>query len=239
MDCRELQGYIYDRILGEDLPGPVEEKLEEHLGSCRLCRRRLQEAESAWRSLEVLEKIRFPGSLSRRVLAAAGTRPRPLKLLDRALYPPWPALAAASLVLAAGLLLVFSRPHSPGPQPLRSASTFARSPVPGPDLAATLNGYLQESETILAGLESGDYPSWGALLAEIVSRDIQGRSNYLLENEKLGPRARSVVESLHQAFWSLLQTGRGREDDPIEIPPGVNPALLRSKIVGSRADNRR
>ncbi|MDP8237039.1 MAG: zf-HC2 domain-containing protein [Candidatus Erginobacter occultus] len=237
MDCRELQEYIYDRILGEDLPGPVEEKLEEHLGSCRRCRRRLQEAESAWSSLEVLEKVRFPESLSRRVLAAVATRP--LKLLDRVLYPPWPALAAASLILAAGLLLIFSRSRPPGPQPLRSASTFARSPVPGPDLAATLDGYLEESETILAGLESGDYATWGALLAEIVSRDIQGRSNYLLENEMLDRRARSVVESLHRAFWSLLQTGRGREDEMIRIPPGVNPALLRSEIVSCRTTDRR
>ncbi len=239
MDCRELQEYIYDRVLGEDLPGPVEEKLEEHLGSCRLCRRRLLEAESAWSSLEVLEKVRFPEDLSRRVLAAAGIRPRPLKLLDRALSPPWPALVAASLVLAAGLLLFFPRSRPPGPQPLRSASTFARGPGSGPDLAATLDGYLEESETILAGLESGDYPTWGALLAEIISRDIQGRSNYLLENEELGPRARSVVGALHQAFWSLLQTGRGREDETIEIPPGVNPALLRSEIVSSRATDRR
>jgi hypothetical protein len=237
MDCRELQGYIYDRVLGEDLPGPVKEKLEEHLGSCRLCRLRLQEAQSAWRSLAALDKVRFPEDLSRRVLAAAETRP--LKLLDRALYPPWPALAAASLVLAAGLLLIFARSRPPGSQPLRSASTFAQSPVPGPDLAATLDGYLEESETILAGLESGDYPTWGALLAEIVSRDIQGRSNYLLENEELGYRARSVVESLHQAFWSLLQTGRGREDQIIRIPPGVNPDLLRSEIVSCRATDRR
>lgn len=230
MNCQELQGYIFDRVLGEDLPRPVAEELEGHLAACLRCRHLLEETSAAWRSLKALEKVRFPESISRRVLAAAGPRPRPLRLLGRPLPPGRLILAAASIVLAAGLLLLLSRHIPPAPAPQRLASTFSRSPFSGPDLATTLGGYLEESGAILAGIENRGYPTWGALLTEIVSRDIQGRSNFLLESPELDPRARLVVGGLHQAFWALLQRGRGREEEAVELPPGVHPSLLRGEI---------
>ncbi len=231
MNCREIQGYIFDRIIGEDVPGSVAEKLAEHLAGCPSCRRELEKAAAAWATLDALERITFPETLSRRVLETVGERPRSFRLLGRPLPPARLIWAAASLILAAGLLLLFSRYLPTGPRPVRSASTFSRSPIPGPDLAATLNGYLEESGKILAGLENGEYPTWGALLSEIISRDIQGRSSYLLENPELNPPARSVVEGLHQAFWTLLQNGRGREDQEIVIPPDLNPNILRGEIA--------
>jgi hypothetical protein len=234
MNCRELQGYILDRVLGEDLTGSIEEKMEEHLSGCPSCRRRLQEAERAWGSLRVLETVRFPESLSRRVLETAAPRRRGFRLLLRPLNQGKLILAAASLVLAAGLLLLFIRSISSGSdttlETLRSASTFSRSRLPAPDLYATLDEYLEESGVILSELENGVYPTWGVLLSELISRDIQGRSNFLLESPELNPRARTVVGALHQCFWTLLQTGRGREKEEVDLPPGVNPALLRNEI---------
>ena len=231
MDCLELQGNIFDRILGEDLPGPVAEKLEEHLAGCRSCREKLEESSAAWDSLSALKKVNFPRSLSRRTMAAVGGRSWSLRLLGRPLQPGRLILVAASLIIAVGLWLLFSPSPPSGPEPLRSASTFVRSPIPGPDLTVTLNGYLEESGEILAGLENGKYPTWGRLLAEIISRDMQGRSNFLLENPELNFSARSVVEGLHQAFWTLLQKGRDQGDQAIKIPPEVNPNLWRGEIV--------
>lgn len=232
MNCRELQGYIFDRVLGEEIPGPVAEELEAHLSACRRCRRLLRETETAWRSLEVLETVGFPENLSRRVLERVTPRPRALRFFQPNRKFGNLALAAASLVLAVGLFLIFYRFTTPAPSPesLRTAITFTRSPSPGPDLDATLREYLRETEMILAGLESGNYPTWGALLSEIISRDIQGRSNYLLESRELDARDRSLVGELHQAFWTLLQEGRGREREPLAIPPGVDPSSLRSGI---------
>ncbi len=232
MNCWEFKGYIFDRVLGEEIPLPAAEELEAHLSACRRCRRELGETETAWCSLEVLETVSFPETLSRRVLDRIAPRRRDLRFF----HPPRKAgrlvLAAASLVLAAGLLLLFYRfiPSAPSPESLRTAITFTRRPSPVPDPAATLDEYLRESGLILAGLENGNYPTWGALLSEIISRDIQGRSNYLLESRELSPRSRSVVGELHQAFWTLLQEGRGREKEPVALPPGVDPAYLISAI---------
>lgn len=238
MNCSQTREYINDRVLGEDLPGSIGTELARHLAGCPDCRRRLEETERVWRSLEVLDSVHFPAELSRRVITRAGQGRRPLRLPDRPFYRRRLILAAASLVLVGGLLLVFYRlipsGFAPAPENLRSASTFSRQPPAAPDLSVTLDEYLEEAGNILDGIAADDYPNWSALLAELVSRDIQGRSNYLLENENLGPRARSVVEALHQAFWSLLQTGRGREDETIRMPPGVNPALLRSEIANYR-----
>ncbi len=231
MDCLELQGYIFDRILGEDLPGSVAEKLEEHLAGCRSCREKLQEASAAWDSLSALKKVNFPRSLSRRTMALVGDRPRSLRLLGRPLHSGRLILVAASLIISVGLWLLFSPSPPSGPEPLRSASTFSRSPISGPDLTVTLNGYLEESGEILSGIENGKYSTWGDLLAEIIARDMQGRSNFLLEKPELDFSARSVVEGLHQAFWTLLQKGRDRGDRAFEIPPEVNLNLWRGEIA--------
>ncbi len=232
MNCRKFKGYIFDRVLGEVIPVPAAEELEAHLSACRRCRRLLEETETAWRSLEVLEAVSFPESLSRRVMERAAPRRPALKFFQPPRRVGRLALAAASLVLAAGLLLLFYRfiPSGPSPDPLRTAITFTDRVHPDPDPAATLDDYLRDSVLILDGLASGNYPTWGSLLSEIISRDIQGRSNYLLESGDLSPRTRSVVGELHQAFWTLLQEGRGRETEPVVLPPGVNPVYLGSAI---------
>lgn len=207
--------------------------MAEHLAGCRDCRRKLAETERVWESLRFLESVRFPAELSRRVIDRA-SRPVPLRLLGSVLRPRRLVPAAAAIVLTAALLLLFYRilPGRPSPTPesLRLASTFSRQPSSGPDLAATLGEYMEESEEILRRLGEGGYPSWGALLSEIISLDIQGRSNFLLENQELNPRARSVVSGLHQAFWVLLQSGRGREREAIELPPMVSPESLCGEI---------
>ncbi len=232
MNCREFKGYVFDRVLGEEISASVSEKLDIHLAGCRRCRRLLRETGNAWRSLEVLETVSFPESLSRRVVERVAPRRPALRFFQPPRRVGRLALAAASLVLAAGLLLLFYRfiPSGPSPDPLRTAITFTEREIPGPDPAATLDDYLRESGLILSGLESGSYPTWGSLLSEIISRDIQGRSNYLLESGELDPHSRSVVGELHQAFWTLLQEGRGREQEPLVLPPGVDPAYLSSAI---------
>ncbi len=233
MNCRDLQGYISDRVLGEDLPDAIAGRVAEHLSRCESCRRRLRETERVWESLKFLESVSFPDELSCRVIDRV-SRPEALRLLERVLRPRRLIPAAAAIVLTAAVLLLLHRllpgRPSPAPESLRLAITFSRPPPAGPDLAATLGGYLDESEVILRRLGDGGYPSWGDLLSEIISLDIQGRSNFLLESPELDQRARSVVSGLHQAFWILLQSGRGREREAIELPPAVSPESLCGEI---------
>ncbi len=238
MDCREFQGYIIDRLLGEKLPDSVERELASHLSGCEDCRRRELESRRVWSSLQVLDTVHFPSNLSRRVLAEVRPRRRLSGILP--LRSGWLVPAAAALVLAVGLVFLLGRNFPPGsdlPQvSLRSASTFSRQLISAPDLSETLDGYLEESEVVLSNLANGSYPTWGELFSELISRDIQGRSNYLLENPELGARARNVVGVLHNSFWTLLQAGRGREREPVELPPAVNPVHLLGEIDTYRSE---
>lgn len=131
--CEEIQGYLLDRVLGEILPQSIEVELREHLSFCPRCRRRLKESEAAWRSLDILEEVRFPESISRVVIREASAKSRVIRFLGCP-YPVWrisALAAAASLLLAIGIYLAFhgSLPVDQDGQPvvIHSASTF----IPG------------------------------------------------------------------------------------------------------------
>ncbi|MFH1037071.1 MAG: hypothetical protein V1789_00185 [PVC group bacterium] len=234
--CDELQGYIFDRVLGESLPPTAEEAVSKHLRCCPACRKIHEDARKVWGSLEAIKEVRFPRSLSRNVLGEAVFRPAFIRFFGRPLSFRQASLiaAAATVVIASGLLLVFHGFH-PGEQAgrrtfIREAGTFHPRQIPSPDLTVTLDDYLEKTRNILGGVRDGAYNTWGSVLSEIISRDIQGRSNYLLENSALPPAARPVVGSLHDAFWRMLQCGRGRETEEIRLPPGIDPSALVGEI---------
>ena len=241
--CEEIQGYLIDCVLGEKLPREIEVELREHLSLCSVCRKHLEESEVAWKSLEVLEEVRFPESLSLNVLREAAAEPRRIKFI-RHPYALLRILApiAASLLLAAGLYFIihgyFSSDRTDRSAVIREASTFIPGEVPRPDLTVTMDSYLNETRNILYGIREGTYSNWGSVLSEIISRDIQGQANFLLENPDLPPPARPIIGVLHDAFQQMLQRGRGHETKEVYLPPGINPDALLAEIEQARYEVR-
>ena len=105
-----------------------------------------------------------------------------------------------------------------------------------PDLKVTMDTYLNETGNILYGIREGSYSTWGLILSEIISRDIQGRSNFLLESADLPPHSRPVIGVLHDAFQQMLRSGRGHEKDEVRLPPGINPEALLAEIDKARGE---
>lgn len=243
-NCQEIQGYLLDRVLGEILPPAIEGELREHLSLCSICRRQFEESEAAWRSLDGLKDIRFPESISRNVLREAAKNPRGIRFWGQP-SPRWRVsvlAAAASLILAVGIYIAFRGDSSvdQGNQPssILSASTFVPGEVSLPDLKVTMDSYLNETGNILYGIQDGSYSSWGSILSEIISRDIQGRSNFLLESADLSPAARPIIGVIHDAFQQILRSGHGHEKDEVRLPPGINPEALLAEIEKARCEVR-
>ncbi|MDP8215226.1 MAG: zf-HC2 domain-containing protein [Candidatus Euphemobacter frigidus] len=238
MKCDRIREYLLDRVLGEPLPDSVEDEIRKHLARCSQCRRCYEETRAAWQSLEALERLSFPLRLSRNVLREAASRPRPggLRLSDLLLNFRHlsPLAAAAALIAGVGLFLFLRESSGPdrteGPAAARSASAFSRQLLPLPDPTKTLKDYLKETRNILGGIREGTYNTWGSVLSEIVSRDLQGRANYLLENSDLPPASRLIVRDLHDKFWLILRSGRGREEEALSLPPEVDPVALLDEI---------
>ena len=233
--CEEFQGYLIDRVLGEVLPGSIDVELREHLKHCSRCRSRCEEFGGVRQSLDKLSDIRFSGSLSRNVLREARVIPRANRFPGRwfTVRRVTVLAAAASLFLGAGLFIIFrgGPPSDQGDkQGIIDTSIFVPGEVPEPDLILTMEDYLNEAADILSGIREGRYNTWGSIIAEIISRDTQGRANYLLENPALPPSARPVIGNLHDTFWELLRCGRGREGDEARLPPGVDLEDLLSEI---------
>jgi hypothetical protein len=238
--CEKIQGYLLDQVLGEIMPREIEVELRDHLSLCPSCRRQFEESEAAWRSLDILEEVRFPESISLNVLRAAAAKPRAIRFLG---YPftVWrisALAAAASLLLAAGIYIIFRGDspveHSDRPVIIRTASTFVPGEVPMPDLNVTMDSYFNETGNILYGIREGSYSTWGLILSEIISRDIQGRANFLLESPDLPSSTRPIIGVLHDAFQQMLQSGRGHEQDEVRLPPGINPEALLAEIEKAR-----
>jgi len=239
-NCDEIKGYMLDRVLGEVLPRAIEVELRDHLSLCPSCCRQFEESEAAWRSLDILEEVRFPESISLNVLREAVAKPRAIRFLGYP-FPVWrisALAAAASLLLAAGIYIIFRGDspveHSDQPVIIRTASTFVPGEVPIPDLNVTMDSYFNETGNILYGIREGSYSTWGLILSEIISRDIQGRANFLLENPDLPHPARPIIGVLHDAFQQMLQSGRGHEKDEVRLPPGINPEALLAEIEKAR-----
>jgi hypothetical protein len=241
-NCEELQGYLIDRVLGEVIPREIEVELRDHLSLCPSCRQQFEESETALRSLDGLKDIRFPESISLNVLREAAAKPRAIRFLG---YPftVWrlsALAAAASLLLAAGIYIIFHGDspveHSDQPVIIRTASTFVPGEVPMPDLKLTMESYFNETGNILYGIREGSYSTWGLILSEIISRDIQGRANFLLENPNLPHPARPIIGVLHDAFQQMLRSGRGHEKDEVRLPPGINPEALLAEIDKARCE---
>lgn len=231
--CKKLQGYLLDRVLGEPLPGMVEEELREHLSRCPGCRRSYQETREAWQSLRNLEDVRFSRDLSRNVLRQIESedRPAPFQFLGHSFTRRRLSViaAAAAVVVAACLFLIFQgRGDRTGV--VRLASTYSTRTPALPDVTTTLENYLEETRNILCGIREGTYNTWGSVLFEINSRDLQGRANFLLECPALPTRARPVIGGLHDAFWRILQDGRGREEEEVRLPPGMELEALLDEI---------
>ncbi len=239
--CDEFQGYLFDSVLGEPLPPKAEEALQSHLRDCPDCRKIHEEAGKAWEDLGRLKQVRFSPALSENVLRQVSLRPALIRFLRRPLTFRQTALfaTAAVVILVAGLFLIFYRFH-PSPEVggrtyIREAGIFYRGEMPPPDLLMTLDDYLEKTRNILGGIRDGYYNTWGSVMVDIISRDIQGRSNYLLENPDLPATARPVVARLHDAFWRMLQSGRGRETETVRLPPGVEPSALMGEIDGYKS----
>ncbi|MEA1927760.1 MAG: zf-HC2 domain-containing protein [Candidatus Auribacterota bacterium] len=233
--CEEIQGYLMDRVLGEYLPGPIKAEVRDHLSRCPVCRSRLEEYNGVGQSLEKLGDIRFSEDISRDVIREIEANPRVIRFPIR-IFSGWRVAAlAASFLLAAGLFLLFSGDKS-SDRPIVDASIFVPGAVSEPDLSVTMDNYLNEVENILGGIREGRYNTWGLILSEIISRDIQGRANYLLENPELPPPVRPVVGVLHDAFWEMLRYGRDHENDEVRLPPGVDPAALLAEIDQARSN---
>ncbi len=233
MKCKKVQSYLLDRVLGEPLPGMVEEELREHLSRCSGCRRSHEEIREAWQSLRNLEDVRFPRELSRNVLRQLESeeRPAPFQFLGYSFtHRRLSVIAvAAAVAVAAGLFLIFqSRGDRTGG--VRLASTYSSRAPALPDVTTTLENYLEETRNILCGIREGTYNTWGSVLFEINSRDLQGRANFLLESSALPTRARPVIGGLHDAFWRILQAGRGREDEEVRLPPDMELEALLDEI---------
>ncbi|MEA1929103.1 MAG: zf-HC2 domain-containing protein [Candidatus Auribacterota bacterium] len=237
--CEEIQGYLIDRMLGEDLSGAIEVELRHHLSQCSVCRKRLEEFDGVRQSLEKLGDIRFPENISRDVIQAVESKDKPGTIRFSGFFFSGRRVAvlalAASLLLIAGLFILF-RGDNEADHPIIDASIFVSGEVSEPDLAVTMDNYLNEAENILGGIREGTYNNWGLILSEIVSRDIQGRANFLLENPALPPPVRLVIGVLHDAFWEMLRYGRDHEDDEVRLPPGVDPAALLAEIDQARSN---
>jgi len=160
--CEEIQGYLLDRVLGENLPQEHEVELREHLSLCPVCRKQLEESEAAWKSLDVLKGVRFPESLSQNVLREVAAEPRAGRFMRRP-YVFWRVLVpiAASLLIAVGMYFIFhdyfSSDQTDRSALIRSASTFIPGEVPHPDLKVTMDSYLNETRNILYGIREGTY----------------------------------------------------------------------------------
>ena len=241
--CEEIQGYLIDWVLGENLPRAIEVELRDHLSLCPGCRKQFEESEAAWKSLDVLKGVRFPESLSQNVLREVAAEPRAVRFMRRP-YVFWRVLApiAASLLIAAGIYFLFdgyfSVDRTDQSAVIRSASTFIPGEVPRPDLRVTMDSYLNETRNILYGIREGAYSNWGSILSEIISRDIQGQANFLLENPDLPPSARPIIGVLHDAFQQMLRSGRGHETKEVYLPPGINPDALLAEIEQARYEVR-
>jgi len=241
-NCDEIKGYMLDQVLGEVLPRDIEVELRDHLSLCPSCRRQFEEYEVAWRSLDGLKDIRFPESISLNVLRQVAAKPRVIRFLGWS-SPRWRFLAlaaAASLLLTAGIYILLQSgsivDQADQPTSISSASTFVPGEVSMPDLKITMDSYLNETGNILYGIREGSYSSWGSILSEIISRDIQGRSNFLLESVDLPPHSRPVIGVLHDAFQQILRSGRGHEKDEVRLPPGINPEALLAEIEKVRCE---
>jgi hypothetical protein len=241
--CQEIQGYLLDRVLGEIIPPAIEVELRDHLSLCPGCRKQFEESEAAWKSLDVLKGVRFPESLSQNVLREVAAAPRAVRFTRRP-YVFWRVLVpiAASLLIAVGIYFIshgyFSGDRTDQSEVIREASTFVPGEVPRPDLRVTMDSYLNETRNILYGIQEGSYSDWGSILSEIISRDIQGQANFLLENPDLPPSARPIIGVLHDAFQQMLRSGRGHESKEVYLPPGINPEALLAEIEQARYEVR-
>ncbi len=228
MDCTQTQEYLLDSLLGEELASEMEEEVRQHLGSCPRCRREAEEFKLAWEDLGRIREARFSRKLDRAVLRRLNPLPRPRLIYLR------PALAAGLAIFAVIFLIRFLR--SPGGESIRedhSASSLKSGSPRLPDQAKTMKDYLLRSEAVLDKLDRGEYENWRELFDDIFTADLQGKANYLLETLPAGSTRRAVIKNLSDSFWTLLQRGRGREDEAISLPPDMNPAGLRQEIASS------
>ena len=226
MKCSQAQEYLLDSLLGEELPGEAGDQLRRHLSSCPRCRQEAEEFNRAWERLDRLQEVRFSRRLDAAVLRRLKPPPRPLLIYLR------PALAAALVILTVAFLLRVFRPSEEGMiREDRTASLLKPGSPRLPDQEKTLKNYLRRSENVLVKLERGEYKNWRKLFDAILTPDLQGKANYLLENLPAGSPARAVVKDVSDNFWRLLQRGRGREEESILLPADLDPARLRQEIA--------
>ncbi len=221
-DCSALRGRIADLVLGE-VSGADEAFLRGHLGVCPACRRLFQDYARVWNSLSLARPPRFSARPLR--IAAALPRRRPVRFR----VPAWTAAAAA--VVLGGIIWFGLRARSGVRDGMSVSALTASEPGEG-ELRPreVLLEYLASAEAILGGIEEGKYPTWRALSLEILRGDLQGRGAYLLESLPPASPQVEIVRRLRGAFAELLKTGRGREIDPVSLPPGWGTASLRTEI---------
>ncbi len=228
MDCSKIKGYLLDSLLGEVLPKEAEEMLKEHLSACPRCRQAAEKFSLAWKSLDGLDEVSFPSDLTDRVLGRVERESGFPAFLAR--FPAYGWAAGALLIVAGGVALAL---HFGGEDRLvadRSASTFSREELALPDASAILDSYLEESADLLTGFRRGSYPDWGEALRAILAGDLPGRANYLMEQLPPGSSSYRLVKELHDSFWTVLQAGRGRENERVALPRDVDVDYLLKEI---------
>ena len=228
MKCSQVQEYLLDSLVGEELTPETGEEVRRHLSSCAPCRREAEELKLAWEDLGRIREARFSRRLDRAVLRRLNPSPRPRLIYLR------PALAAGLAIFAVIFLFRFIR--SPGGESIRedhSASVLKTGSPRLPDQDKTLKDYLRRSEAVLDRLDRGEYENWREFFDDILTADLQGKANYLLENLPAGSPRRAVIKNLSDSFWILLQRGRGREDEAVTLPPDLNLSGLRDEIASS------
>ncbi len=232
MDCSKIKGYLLDSLLGEVLPKEAEEMLKEHLSACPRCRKAAEKLALAWKSLDGLEEVSFPADLTDKVLGRVEREPVfPVFFARRPAYG-W--AAAVALIVAAGfaVALHFGGLSREGEDLVkdRSANTFSREQPALPDVSVILDSYLEEAIDLLVGFQRGSYPDWREALQAILKDDLPGQANYLIEQIPEGSSSYRLVKELHDSFWTILQTGRGREDERVALPQDVDVDYLLKEI---------